>query len=98
LPHVLRFNAEAAKPGLEKLHAALGVPGLEGKALITTVTQAIEVLFSGLGLPHRLREVGVSRASLPELAEISMEDWFVRDNPRPVCDKKELQQVLENAW
>ena len=31
-------------------------------------------------------------------AAISMEDWFVRDNPRRVRDADELQQVLENAW
>ena len=36
--------------------------------------------------------------SLQPLAAVSMEDWFVRDNPRRVQGATELQQVLEDAW
>jgi hypothetical protein len=33
-----------------------------------------------------------------DLAAASMEDWFVRDNPRPIQGEAALLQVLEAAW
>jgi alcohol dehydrogenase len=97
MPHVVRFNAEAAGPGLEKLAAAFGGPSTR-EAAPSAVVGAIEAIFDAMGTSRRLRDIGVTRESLPELAAISMEDWFVRDNPRRVRDAGELQQVLENAW
>ena len=32
------------------------------------------------------------------MAEVSMADWFVRDNPRRVENAAQLQEVLEAAW
>ena len=98
LPCVLRFNASAASAGLEKLAAALGLTRSNGEPLIAMVVHAIEAIYDELGIPRRLRDVGVTRESLFDLAAVSMEDWFVRDNPRPVRGVSELQQVLEEAW
>lgn len=98
MPQVLRFNAEASSAGLHKLATALGVRGAGETAPLAAVTGALDALFGALGLPRRLRDVGVTRESLPELAAVSMDDWFVRDNPRPVRAAAELQQLLEAAW
>ena len=97
LPHVVRFNAEAAKAGLAKLASAFGRAGA-GESAETAVIDALDSLSSAMGTPRRLRDIGVTRDSLPELAAISMEDWFVRDNPRRVRDAGELQHLLETAW
>ncbi len=97
LPHVVRFNAEAARPGLEKLASAFGHSAAADSAQ-AAVIDALEAIFDAMQAPRRLRDIGVTRDSLPELAAISMEDWFVRDNPRRVQGADELQQVLENAW
>ena len=96
LPHVLRFNEPAAGEGLIKLATALGVPGGHGTA--EAVNQALAQLLATLGTPTRLREIGVTHESLPALAAVSMDDWFVRDNPRRVDNAEQLQQVLEDAW
>ena len=98
LPCVLRFNAGAASAGLEKLAAALGLSRPNSEPVLPMVVKAIETMYGELGIPRRLRDVGVTRESLPDLAAISMEDWFVRDNPRPVREAAELQHVLEEAW
>jgi alcohol dehydrogenase class IV len=101
LPHVIRFNAEAAAEGLEKLATALGHPPPGGAAIdavAEVVVERIGALFDTLHTPRRLRDVGVTHESLPQLAAISMEDWFVRDNPRRVNGADELQQVLQAAW
>lgn len=97
LPHVVRFNAEAAAEGLQKLVDAFGLNAAR-RAPAAVVVDAIQSIFDALGTAKRLRDIGVTRESLPHLAAISMEDWFVRDNPRRVRDAGELEQVLECAW
>ena len=97
LPHVVRFNAEAAASGLQQLLDAFGLDAGQ-RSPADVVVQALQSIFDALGTPRRLRDIGVTRESLPQLAAISMEDWFVRDNPRRVRDAGELEQVLESAW
>jgi len=97
LPHVVRFNEEAAAPGLRKLVDAFGL-NADRRAPAAVVVEAIGSICDALGTPKRLRDIGVTRESLAHLAAISMEDWFVRDNPRRVRDSGELEQVLDNAW
>ena len=98
LPHALRFNADAAGPGLLKIATSLGLPRSEGEPLITMVINAIEAIFGELGIPRRLRDVGVPREALFGIATSVMDDWFLRGNPRPVRGISELQQVLEESW
>jgi alcohol dehydrogenase class IV len=98
LPSALRFNADAAKPGLQKIATALGVAGSEEEPLVTVVANALEAIFGELGIPRRLRDIGVPRQALHGMAMSGMGDWFLRGNPRPVRDAAELLQVLEEAW
>ena len=98
MPYALRFNAQAAQEGLQKLGTSLGLRQTEGAARVGPVIDAFEEIFRGLGTPRRLRDVGVTREALADMAAISMEDWFVRDNPRKVSGANELRLVLEEAW
>lgn len=95
LPHVIRFNAPASPQGIDRLAQALGLGRPAGA---DAVASAFEALFRQLGLPLRLREVGVTQESLPALAAVSMDDWFVRDNPRVVEDARVLEDLLSQAW
>ncbi len=97
LPHVVRFNQEAAAQGLRKLVDAFGL-NADSREAAEVVVDALGSIAAAQGIPGRLRDIGVTRDSLPHLAAISMEDWFVRDNPRRVRDAGELQQLLEGAW
>jgi len=96
LPHVVRFNEEAAREGLEKLALAMGVAGTDRPA--DAVAGALAQLLTTLGTPTRLRDIGVTQDALPAMAEVSMADWFVRDNPRRVEHAGQLHQVLQDAW
>jgi alcohol dehydrogenase class IV len=98
LPHVLRFNADAAAAGLAKVAAALGLPRSDPDSQVLLIIQAVKTMFNALGVPRRLRDVGVPREVLPEIAGLAMGDWFLRGNPRPVRAASELQQVMEEAW
>lgn len=96
LPYVLRFNAEAAKAGLANVAAALGLA--RDDDVVTPVVDAVQAMFGGLKVPRRLRDVGVPREALGDIAANAMGDWFLRGNPRPVRDVSELRQVMEAAW
>lgn len=98
LPHAIRFNGVAAGQGLRKVGTALGLAVGEEEALVEAVACAIEALFGRLGIAKRLRDVGVLREALPEIAANAIDDWFLKGNPRAVRDASELQQVLEQAW
>ncbi|MEJ8848194.1 iron-containing alcohol dehydrogenase family protein [Variovorax rhizosphaerae] len=97
LPHVVRFNARHAVAGLEQLAVAFGRTE-RGVAAADAVVHGMAQLLAQLGSPNRLRDIGVTRDSLPALAAVSTDDWFVRDNPRPVRDAADLLGVLESAW
>ena len=97
MPHVIRFNADAALAALGKVAAALGVSAT-GEAVVPGIISVIEAMSRALGIPGRLRDIGVPRESLAELAANSMQDWFLRGNPRRVSGAAELQQILEQAW
>ena len=100
LPHVMRFNADTASAPLARAGAALGVevgdrPDREAaEAAARHVAQWV----GQMGLPQRLRDIGVSRASLPQLAAMALANPSVQRNPRPVRDAAELIALLEAAW
>lgn len=98
LPHVVRFNAEAARAGVEKIATALDLRTGSGEPPTVAVVGALEKLFAALAVPSRLRDVGVTPQALPKLAAIAFDDWFLQSNPRRIQDVAQLQQVLEQAW
>ena len=95
---MLRFNADAAKAGLCEGRRGVGPAVRRGDAAARRSSTAVEALFGQLKVPRRLRDVGVPREALPEIAGNAMGDWFLRGNPRPVRDAAELLQILEQAW
>jgi alcohol dehydrogenase len=95
LPHVVRFNGPAADEHYAEL---LGIVGLNngepaGEALARRVTEMVE----SAGLPHRLRDCGVSLGILHLLAEEARDQWTANFNPRPVTEE-DLLHIYESAW
>lgn len=89
LPHALRFNGEAIQPALRQASVALG--GVDVIAWVDTLAR-------GLGLPRRLREIGVPREALPRIAAKTMGERGLYFNPRPVQDAGEILVLLEQAY
>ncbi len=98
LSHGLRFNADAARHGLLKIATSLGLLPSKDEALLPMVINAVEAILGQLGVPRRLRDVGVPREALFDIATHAMDDWFLLTNPRPVRGISEVQEVLEQAW
>jgi maleylacetate reductase len=91
LPHVLRFNHSVNGEKQARVSEALGRP--EAPA-----AEVIAELISGLGLPTRLRDVGVEPGQLDLIAENSMHDRWIHTNPRKIDGPAVIRTLLDAAW
>ena len=97
LPHVLRFNAAAC----EAAYAELGphaFPDLEGRATGSAFVEALAALCARVGLPPRLRDVGIPREAVPMMAEDAMKQTrLLVNNPRSLA-LEDARAIYEAAW
>jgi len=100
LPHAMRFNlnatAEQLAPACEVLGIALA--GEEPQTSVAKMIGHIEELICRLGLPQRLRDVGVQEGDLTHLARMAMQNRTVRNNPEPITEVAQLEGLLRAAW
>ena len=89
LPHVVRWNAEAAGPlYAELLRGAGREPGAHPAATLADRLQSLAV---AAGLPRRLRDARVEEAHLPALAAHAARQWTGTFNPRPFDEAGALE-------
>jgi maleylacetate reductase len=91
LPHVLRFNEQVNAEKQARVSEALGRPG-------EPAAEIVAGLIAGLGLPTRLRDVGVKPEQLDVIAEGSMHDRWVHTNPRKIAGPPVVRTLLDAAW
>jgi 4-hydroxybutyrate dehydrogenase len=84
LPHVMRFNIASARDRLADVANALGVDirTLSFDQTATAAITAIEKLNEDIGIPKRLRDVGVREEMIPIMVPKAMEDGCHLLNPR----------------
>ena len=51
-----------------------------------------------MGLPLKLRELGVPSDGLKQLAIDALDDYSIHTNPKPVSAAEQVLEVLELAW
>lgn len=100
LPHVLRFNAPVAGEVYADLACevfpALSSVAPEGRC--NAFIEGLAALSRKLGLPPRLRDVGIPREALARMAADAMKQQrLLVNNPRPVLEADALQ-IYEAAW
>jgi alcohol dehydrogenase class IV len=98
LPHAMRFNADATRPELAAVARAMGLAGDSEAEAAEKAVQRVYELISQIGLPQRLRDVGVAEAGLPLLAQLALKSQAVQNNPKPVTDAAQTEAVLRAAW
>ena len=91
MPHVLRFNHPVNAEKQARVSEALGHPG-------EPAADAVAGLTAALGLPTRLRDVGVKPKQLDLIAENSMHDRWVHTNPRKIDGAAVIRELLDAAW
>ena len=91
LPHVLRFNQKVNAEKQARVSEALGHPN-------ESAADVVGALISGLGLPTRLRDVGVKEDQLDLIAVNSMHDRWIHTNPRKIDGPAVIRSLLDAAW
>jgi maleylacetate reductase len=90
LPSVLRWNLPANADRQTRVSEAFGKPEVPAADLVAGLVRM-------LGLPGSLHEVGVTRDRFREIAEKSMHDRAVLNNPRPIKGPAEVMEILDLA-
>jgi alcohol dehydrogenase class IV len=101
LPHVLRFNA----PDAAHLYAEIAAdcfPGLSGEEGVqgrcAAFIEELAALSKRVGLPARLRDVGIGEDALPKMAANAMKQQrLLVNNPRAVSEADALA-IYRAAW
>lgn len=97
LPHQMEYSLAGALDKYAQVAEAFGpTTGSLAERAQGAVT-AVRSLIADLGLPCRLREVGVVREALPAMAEKAMRDDSHMTNPRP-CDIAGLEEIYARAF
>lgn len=91
LPHVLAFNAKATSARHNMISEALG-------DATKPANIAIAETISSLGMPARLRDVGVTREHFAAIAQGSLLNAWVRANPEPIHQVDQVLEILEAAY
>jgi alcohol dehydrogenase class IV len=87
LPHVLAHNLAAATPLYAELAPLVdpALAGLPAPARAEGLVAALATLAAGIGLPRRLRDIGIGAADIAGLADDAMrQERLLRNNPTPI--------------
>ena len=89
LPHVMRFNASVAEPRYRKIAEAMGAA--DAVAAVIELSQTV-------GTNRQMREFGVQRQHLQEMAAAAMQvQRLLKNNPREMTESDALT-IYQEAW
>ena len=86
LPHVMRFNGQVCPDLFRNMGRAFGLnmEGLNDYEVIETIVDAIQELSKSMNIPQRLRDVGIPKEMIPQLASQAINDSCTPGNTREV--------------
>jgi alcohol dehydrogenase class IV len=97
-PYCIDFNRPHIDDRLIPVAEALHLPFKGAEDAADAVVERIKEYIRELGLPTRLRDMGVPEDGLPPISEASMQDFATLYSLRPVESKEQLLGILERAW
>ena len=100
LPACLRYNADACGDVYLNVLSTLGVniERIRPEEAGSAVAEKIIEFTKKLGLPQRLREVGVPEEGLKECSELALSDGAIVYNPKFISDSEEVLKVYQQVW
>jgi alcohol dehydrogenase class IV len=96
----MAYNVPARPERLATVARLLGedVSGLSVFAAAERAVEAVQRLKADIGIPMRLRELGVKETQLTEIAKATAQiARLLRINPRPL-DVHGVEEILRLAW
>lgn len=99
LPYGMRFNSSTVPNRFVRIARAMGVNagGRSEEDVIEDGIAAVSALASDCMLPARLRDVGVPKDALAEIAATALTDAAIFTNPRSAT-QEEIYTLLREAW
>lgn len=100
LPHAMRYNISAAGHRIALTGRAIGAAyrSEPDDDAASKSANAVERLVRALGLPGRLRDVGIEEGSLLSLAEAALANPCMANNPRRIESAGQILSVLRAAY
>jgi len=99
LPYGAEFNLTANPDKYARVAQAMGedISGLSSMAAGEKAVEAIGKLCKEVGIPQKLRDIGVEKEKLSEIARLCFKADYNRWNPR-YTEEKDFLALLEKAW
>ena len=100
LPYVMTFNSRSSGPELARIGISMGldVGGLEPGAVADLVIGKIDALFSAVGIPRTLKDLGLPSDKRDWTAEQALGiERLVKNNPRSI-DLAEMKELVTAAF
>jgi alcohol dehydrogenase len=96
----MRFNRDYNLKGQARVAAAMGLvkSGTTDLEAADAAADAVSRFFETVGMPLRLRDVGVPEAGIEDIAQDALTDFGLHRNVRPINDAAELRDLLRAAW
>jgi alcohol dehydrogenase len=98
LPYAMRWNLDATIQAHARMAREIGIEGADDNALAAAVPEHVFAMNRTMGLPLKLRDLGVPRDGLKQLAIDALDDYSIHTNPKPVTAAEQVLEVLEQAW
>jgi len=102
LPHVMEFNLLVDQLKYARIAEMMGerVEGLSLRDAAQKAIEAVRKLTIDLGMPQRLRDIGMKKEQIPRVVDIlfaPVNMWRVNCNPRD-CSREDAARIFEAAW
>lgn len=100
MPHVMAFNRCACESELAEIAAAMGLPpaGRSISQRADDAIAAVRALFSSIGIPPSIADLGITAEQLPAIAELAMGSTrLIKNNPREL-DLGLMRSLVESAF
>ncbi|MES2412477.1 MAG: iron-containing alcohol dehydrogenase [Pseudomonadota bacterium] len=97
MPYVMAFNRPACTQEFAQIASAMGVEGHDEEKLADAAVEAVRKLFSRIGIPATLNDIGLAGKDLAHVASQSMlAARLVNNNPR-LLDEAAMTLITESA-
>lgn len=83
IPYGMRFNIEGSEEKFRRMAQTLDLKEQSGEAVV----QYLFDLNAAIGIPHRLREIGVLNEHIEPLSDLAIADFAHPNNPKPVSQE-----------
>jgi alcohol dehydrogenase class IV len=80
LPYGMEFNIEGSEEKFKRIAKTLDLKDENGEAVVKYLFD----LNSQVGMPHKLRDIGVKEEHIETLADLAIADFAHPNNPKPV--------------